>query len=216
MKRYCAKKGVVVFLVAGVLGGAGCPPGRNNTPRNPPVQPDEAAWIVLFDGRGMSGWKVLQGSATCEGGPIILDGRKKDTTIVARGVNLKNGTVEVELVRKGPADGTGPYTVALRLPVRITWGSIYFVCRPDNVEACRATWRERFPPPEQKARFEKTEGPETWRFVMKDRTIECYRLGRKILSYIDRDPRGGTIGITASRCRIELLSVRYRPAANVP
>ena len=55
-----------------------------------------------------------------------------------------------------------------------------------------------------------------WRFVMNGRTIECYRRGGKLLSHIDPAPRGGTIGLTASRCRIEIRSIRYRPAANGP
>jgi hypothetical protein len=196
-------------VLAGLLGALGC------TPADPELDAQSTPsgrWIPLFDGRGMRHWRVLQGSVSCRSGIMVLDGRKKDASILARGVKLKNGTVEIALWRKNPEANAGPYTVALRLPFRLSWHSIYFVCRPDNVEVCRATSACPCPPPERKATFEKTDRPEWWRFVMNGRTIDCYRSGQEVLSYADANPSSGTIGLTASRCQIEVLNIRYQPA----
>jgi hypothetical protein len=48
-----------------------------------------------------------------------------------------------------------------------------------------------------------------WRFVLDGSTVECYRNGRKILSYVDVQPASGNIALTASQCDIEVLAVRY-------
>lgn len=217
MNRARAKTALVCLLFAGLGGGAGCPPPASNDIREPAAERDEAGWTDLLpDGREMASWRVIQGSATYQDGALILDGRKTDASVLARGVMLRDGTVEVEVLRAPPDSNAGPYTVGLRLPAEPFWQSIYFVCRPDNVETCRATWRAPCPPPEKKATFDATRRPEVWRFVMKGRNIHCYRLGRKVLSRTDPDPRAGSIGITASRCRIEIRSVRCRPAAGSP
>ena len=200
MKRIRRKTVIALALAAGLVAGPDCSDGGR--------------WIDLLPpGAALAPWRVLQGSPAVENGVLVLDGRSSDVTIVARDVDIENGTVEMKILRPDPALNAGPCTAAVRLTASINWGAVYFVCRPDSLEVCRASWLHRFPPPERKVTFRSARRPEVWRFVMKDRTIECYRSGRKMLSYADAEPRAGTIGLTASRCRVELLGVRYRPAA---
>lgn len=224
--------GVLVLAVA-ALGLPGCPPAEPDVGDRPPAsqpatvtsRPQVAsaptttaasAWIVLFDGDDMRRWRTLQGNARYANGAMILDGRRSDATVIARRLHLRNGTVEVELRRQPPDANDGPYTVGLRLPARIAWRSVYFVCRRESLEACRASWLNRFPRPEKRVRLERAPGRKLWRFVMNEGVIHCYRDGEKVLTYDDADPRTGTMGLTASRCRIEVRSIRYRPAANGP
>ena len=223
----------VWLLAAAALCLPGCTPEESQARRQPPAsqpatvtsRPQVASaptttaaspWVVLFDGDDMRRWRTVQGNAKCENGAMILDGRRGDTTVIARRLHLRNGTVEVELRRQPPDANDGPYTVGLRLPARITWRSVYFVCRRESLEACRASWLKRFPQPEKQVRLERAPGRKLWRFVMNEGVIHCYRDGEKVLTYDDADPRTGTIGLTASRCRIEVRSIRYRPAANGP
>ena len=185
------------LLLAAVAGSAGC-------------TESQTGWTSLFDGRDMRRWKVVRGSVACENGAMVLDGREKDATILARGVSLKNGTLEVRALRRGPPPNAGPFTVALRLPFRINWQSVYFVCRPESVETCWASWRKQMPPPQDRAAIEATDRAELWRFVMDDGAVECFRDGRKVLSCTDPAPCAGSIAMTAAGCRVEILSVRYR------
>ncbi len=210
----------VLWSLAGLCGGllcAGCPPART-LPEAQEARQEDAAWIELLPpGRGLEGWHVLQGSARYENGAMVLDGRKADATVMAKGLALRNGIVEFEVFRREPLTNAGPCTLALRLPMRIAWASIYFVCRPASVEACRATWRDKWPAAQQRASFEAASGPETWRFVLEEGYIHCYRLGRKTLSFPDPQPSEGSIGITAAQCLVEIRSVRYRlPASPDP
>ena len=209
MRGRCGKIG----LWGSVLGSlaswlAGCAPARpvGNTTDAPR---GEQPWVSVFDGTGMGGWRIVQGSVTCAQGVMVLDGRERDATVIARGVHLRDGVVEVTARREPAENNDGPYTVALRLPVRLNWRSIYFVCRPAYLEVCRGSALRPFPPVERTVHYEPAGKPEAWRFVMNAGSIECYRFGRKILSYEDPDPCGGSIAVTASRCRIEILAVRY-------
>ena len=185
------------LLLVAAAGSAGCAESRTG-------------WISLFDGRDMRSWKVLRGSAAGENGALVLDGRQKNATILAKGVGLKNGTVEVRALRRGPQPNAGPFTVALRLQLRVTWRSVYFVCRPESVETCRASWRKQMPSPEGRASIEPTDRAELWRFVMNEGAVQCFRDGREVISCADPAPSAGSVAITAARCRVEILSVRYR------
>ena len=187
-----------LLLVA--AGSAGCVESRTG-------------WISLFDGGDMRSWQVLRGSAACENGALVLDGRRKEATILAKGVGLKNGTVEVRALRRGPQPNAGPFTVALRLLLRVNWRSVYFVCRPESVETCRASWRKQMPSPAGRASIEPTDRAELWRFVMDEGAVRCFRDGREVISCADPDPCAGSVAITAARCRVEILSVRYRRGA---
>ena len=186
--------GALLLVAAGT---AGCAASRTG-------------WISLYDGRDMRSWQVIRGSAACDNGALVLDGRRNDATILAKGVDLRNGTVEVRARRRGPAPNAGPFTVALRLPLRVNWQSVYFVCRPESVETCRASWRKQMPSPDGRASIELVHEPELWRFVMDERAVRCFRDGREVICCTDPDPRAGSVAMTAARCRVEILSVRYR------
>lgn len=194
-------------IAAIALGGCGPRDAGPSGAAGPPADPE---WTVLFDGQDAGRWRVLQGSVTVHRGAMVLDGREGDATILAPDVDLRNGTVEMEVRRADSARDAGPYTVALRLAQRLAWRSIYFVCRPETLQACRGSWRDPWPSPDHNVPVEKTDRTELWRFVLDEGLIHCYRFGKRVLSYADADPCAGAIAMTASRCRIEVLRIRYQ------
>jgi len=175
---------------------------------------ENGSWVDLSPQAGNLGrWRVLQqGKVTCEDGVMVLHGRGSDASVVADGVNLGDGVLEVKLLRGTGWADAGPCTVAVRLLAGVNWRALYLVCRPGSIEACKASSLCWFPPPEQRACFAAIQGPEVWRFALNGSEVRCYRCGKKVLSYVDCNPCGGTIGLTASRCQIKVLGIRYRPA----
>jgi hypothetical protein len=193
-----------------LLGGAvaGCPgPVADEEPGGM-----DPRWVSLFDGTGTGRWAVLKGRAEASDGAMVLNPRGgKTTTALARGLSLKDGEVEVEVLRAEGAGNRGPYTICLRLAARLLdWSAIYFVCRPHQLEVCRGSSAGRFPSPEHVVPIPVPRRLETWRFVLRGGQIECYRFGRKLLTYSDARPRSGTVGITADGCQVAVRAVRYR------
>ncbi|MBI5722926.1 MAG: hypothetical protein HZA50_03130 [Planctomycetes bacterium] len=174
----------------------------------------ETRWTVLFDGTGTDCWRTLRGKAESSQGPMILDARSgPDVIVLATGLAMQDGEVEVELLRRPAERNDGPFTISLRLPARLLdWTGVYVVCRPGSVEVCKGSSGFQQPPPEMSARHDLTPLREIWRFVMSGGIIDCYRSGKKLLTYVDDRPRSGSICLTASKCRVEILAVRCRPA----
>ncbi len=190
--------------------------GRTPASRPAASQP---GWVSLFDGQDMDRWLVAQGSAKLADGVIGLRGAAKDATILARGVSLGDGEVEVSFRRRGSATGNEPFTIGLRLAMQLNWTSLYFVCRPGSVEVCRGSSVVNRPSPEDSCQLEPLaadagDGREVWRFVLKGQIVDCYRDGRKLLSYADTQPISGNIALTASRCNVDVLAVRYLATGN--
>jgi len=198
----------IAIVIAGVF--SGCPGSAH--PAAGVNQPVETPWISLFNGRDLNAWKVVQGTAQVREGSIVLDGRNGDVTILASSVDLQDGIVEVHALRR-PQPQEDPYTVSVRLTMKINWSAIYFVCRPQQLEVCRGSAWHRFPAPESIEPIERSGQAEVWRFVLKGGTIDCYRGGKKITSYQDASPQSGTIALTASKCQLEISQVRYKPAS---
>ncbi len=216
MNALVGKIRLAVILGFPVLAQLCCAPGGTEL-KSTESAGENASWIDLSPGSGsVSRWRALQGKITCKDGVMTLHGRDRDASIVAEGVNLGNGTLEVKVSRGPDRADAGPCTVAVRLLVGINWRGLYFVCRPGSIEACRASSSCWFPPPEQRARFARIPGPELWRFTLNGAEVQCYRCGKNVLSYVDPNPCSGTIGLTASRCQIEVLGIRYRPAQGPP
>jgi hypothetical protein len=190
---------------------AGCPGDTRQMTDAATVPP--SAWIDLLPAPGVKQWTVLRGSADFAGGKIVLDGSASDAIICAGGVDMVNGAVEAEVLREDGVANEGPYTFSLRLTPRLfNWRSIYFVCRPGSVEACRASHALQNPSADAKADLERRPRRELWRFIMNGPAIDCYRDGLKVLSYIDPDPTSGVIALTASKCRLTVTAIRYRKA----
>lgn len=166
-----------------------------------------------MDGNSTKGWRVVAGKAQSRNGAIQLTplvGKK--ATMLAEGVQLKNGTVEVTIAHPAGCDDPGPYTVGLRSKWSLQWSSIYCVCRPDHLELCRGSSSDNQPAAQAVAHYARSSRPEQWRFVMTDGKIDCYRFGRKVLTYDDVGPNEGTIAITTDGCDLEILAARYLPA----
>lgn len=198
---------LIIFAAAGLAGCADHGRGLPGAPADPPGR-----WTSLFNGRDLTGWRVAQGSAECRDGAIVLHGDRGDTTIVATVPEATDGEVEVSIRRPPAPEHAGPFTVGLRATRSLAWQAVYFVCRPERVEVCRGSYLRWFPAPEKTARYARADGTERWRFVLAGGRIRCHRNGREVLTYTDPDPRPGTIALTASGCRISVLSVRRAPA----
>ena len=189
----------------------GCPGDNRRMTDAASVPP--SAWVDLLPAGDVKHWTVLRGSADFSGGKIVLDGSAGDAIICAGGADMVNGAVEAEILREEGSANAGPYTFSLRLTPRLfNWRSIYFVCRPESVEACRASHALQNPAADAKADIERRPRRELWRFVMNGGAIDCYRDGLKVLSYIDPDPTSGVIALTASKCRLTVTAIRYRKA----
>jgi hypothetical protein len=210
---------MVARLALPILGMAlllpvGCAPTTPGPSGAVATQPaPQPAWVNLMDSTRVKQWKVIQGAASLDSNAILLNtGAGRDTTILAEGVDLQDGEVELEFRRLESPLHDMPVTIALRLPVRIDWTSVYIICRPEQVEACRGSALRRQPPAEHVQRMDKAQAsPEVWRFVMTGGLVECFRFGRKVLSYVDPRPRAGTIALTASNCGVTVSAIRYRP-----
>jgi hypothetical protein len=192
----------------------GCPPaGQNGAAGQSLVKPQ---WINLMDESRIKRWRVIKGTASFDDGVIVLNsGSSADASIMADGVDLKDGAVEIEMHRRHASRDDAPITVALRLVPRIDFSSVYIVCRPEQVEACRSAIFNSQPGAEFIAKIPKAERPpEVWRFVMTGGRIDCFRFGQKVLTYADPNPRHGTIALTASNCRVLVSAVRYMPSGN--
>jgi len=225
------RQGVQIGLLATALYAvAGCAPvgdGSGQPEPGPTTQPASrpatrpatrpaGGWIDLYNGRDRVGWWCVQGSPGWGDGAMVLDGRSGDVTVLSTKLKLADGEVEVRIRRPTRPAEESPFTVALRLPLRLGWRSVCFVCRPKDVAAFVSTSRRSRPTPTQVARFAPAGGVETWRFQLAGTKVRCYRFGRKLLEFADPKPVAGTMALTASRCRVEVLSVRYRPAAGDP
>ena len=181
-------------------------------PASRPAASTQPTWVTLFDGSGMRRWAVVQGKADCRDGAMRMGAAGNDVTVVANGVDLRDGVLEVTLRRRDSQLLPGPVTIGLRLVMQLSWSSLYFVCRPDQVEVCRGSALVRFPTPEFIATFPPEPGAEVWRFEMQDDLIVGYRNGRKVIRYADTHPVAGSVTLTASHCDVDVLSVRYKPA----
>ncbi|HUU21051.1 MAG TPA: hypothetical protein VM389_00820 [Phycisphaerae bacterium] len=203
------RRGGAVLLACLPILLLGCTPGATTVPVAP-----KGGWVPLFDGKQMRQWAVLQGEATAEDGVIVInaDGRRI-STIAARTVHLRNGELELTVRRRAAAEPDAPYTIALRTTVLWRWSSIYFVCRPEYLDVCNGSCDDPFPREARRVPLAPADGAEVWRFVMDEGTIDCYRFGQKIVTYRDAGPCSGTIALTADRCALEVLDVRYLPAA---
>lgn len=190
----------------------GCGAGSGDVAPEPSALPETPApWVSLFDGEDMSDWWVVRGEAECEDGRMVLnpegDGR---TIVVARDLDLRDGVVEVDVARSAEPVPTGPYTISLRLAMSLRWRTIYFVCWPGWLDVSWASFLHKHPTEARRATYDAARRSELWRFEMAGRTIDCYRLGRKLMRFVDPAPAGGSMAITADRCRVEVLDVRYR------
>ena len=181
-------------------------------PASRPAASMPSDWVTLFDGSGMQRWAVVQGKADCRDGAIRMAAGGNDVTLLANGVDLRDGVLEVTLRRRDSQLLTGPLTIGLRLVMQWNWSSLYFVCRPDQVEVCRGTSLVRFPAPEYIAQFLPEQGVEVWRFEMQDGRVVAFRNGQKVITYADSQPAAGSITLTASHCDVDVLAVRYKPA----
>lgn len=181
-------------------------------PASRPAAATQPTWVTLFDGSGMQRWAVVQGKADCRDGALRMGAAGNDVTIVASGVDLRDGVLEVTLRRRDGQLLPGPVTIGLRLVMQLSWSSLYFVCRPDQVEVCRGSALVHFPAPEFIATFPPEPGVEVWRFEMQDDRIVGYRNGQRVIRYADAHPVAGSITLTASHCDVDVLSVRYKPA----
>jgi hypothetical protein len=189
---------------------AGCTPGP--PPAEPACPPADGAWRTLYDGTNPDCWHRVQGQVAFAEDRLILGGREGTSTVLAPGFRFKNGVIEVRALRSGGDRLDGPWTVSLRIPLRPDWTSLAFVCWPGRLEARPVDWRNHWPDPLAQARFTPADRPRTWRFILKDGAVRALLGGRHILTAADPDPVAGTLGLTSHRCRIEVLSVRYRPA----
>ena len=170
-------------------------------------------WVCLTDGNCMAGWRVLQGNARSDTGAIaLLASSGQKSTILAEGTRMKNGVVEVVVRHREGWDALGPYTIALRVKRSLNWSSLYFVCRPESLEICRGSRFNPIPSPQIAAQFERSDGPERWRFILADTRVECFRFDRKVLSYTDAEPVEGVLAITSDGCDMDVLSVWYSSA----
>ena len=177
-----------------------------------PPAPTRSPWVTLLDGTGLERWAVVRGKAACRDGVIRMDASGSDVTLLANGVDLRDGVLEVELRRRASQLLPGPVTVGLRLVMQWNWSSLYFVCRPEQVEVCRGSSQVQCPAPEYIEKLQPEQGVETWRFEMRDGQVLGFRDGQKVISYADTQPAGGSITLTASHCDVDVLSVRYRPS----
>ena len=192
----------------------GCSPAAPQGPAcasQPASAPAE--WTSLLEPPAMKRWKVVQGSASFEDGVIALNGDGgAETTILADGLSFRNGVLEVDIQRPMDMPDNSPLTVALRLALRIDWSSVYIVCRPLRVDACRGSAFCRRP--EVAEQFEDipraASGRERWRFELTDGQMECFRDGVRVLQYMDKDPRAGTIALTAAGCKTIITALRYK------
>ena len=202
---------IVPILLTLTLGGCLPEPVRPAAPPEP--RPANAAWVTLFDGNSLAGWRVVQGEARLEDGHMVLLGSPgHKCTVVAEELTMRDGTIEMLVCHDANCQNVGPYTVALRLKRSIEWSSVYCVSRPDTLEMCRGSTFNRQPCPQAQARYEMHDSPETWRFEMRGDEITCYRFGQKVLNYTDLEPAKGTVAITADGCRLRVISVRCLPA----
>lgn len=195
-------------------GAMGCSPAPVQGPTcasRPASAPAE--WTSLLEPAAMKRWKVVQGSASFDGGVIALhSGNGVETTILADGLSFRDGVLEVDIQRPVDMPDNAPLTVALRLALRIDWSSVYIVCRPQRVDACRGSAFCRRP--EVAEHFEDipkvATGYERWRFELTDGQMECFRDGVRVLKYTDKDPRAGTIALTAAGCKTIITALRYK------
>lgn len=181
-------------------------------PASRPAAATNPAWVALFDGSGMQRWAVVQGRADFRDGVIRMDAAGGDVTLLANGVDLRDGVLEAQLRRRDSQLLPGPFTIGLRLVMQWNWSSLYFVCRPEQVEVCRGTSLVHCPVPEYIEKLPPDQGLELWRFEMHDDLVVGYRNGQKVISYTDSQPAGGSITLTASHCDVDVLWVRYKPA----
>ncbi len=169
-------------------------------------------WTVLFDGRELGGWRLLSGCMELEGGAISLNHPFCGMTIVlAEEVRFRDGEVEVTLEPLPTSRPMQPYVIALRSRVSLNWSSLYFICYPDRMEVARGSARLPNPPPELTVYYEPVESVLTWRFVLRDRLVEVYRLGTWVATYYDEHPQSGTLAIGADGWGLHVLNVRVRP-----
>jgi len=206
--RLAAGAPAVLLLLA--CASLTCSPAAPLAPASVPG----AEWVSLAPAAGMGLWRSVQGSASARDGRIVVhDGQPGRSTIVARGVNLRNGAVEVHVRRAAPGEPDAPYTVSLRAGGWLNWSSIYFICRPTWLEVCRGSATCPHPRTVRAAEYEHPNGrAEQWRFVLNEGFIECFRFGERVYVYRDARPKAGTIALTADHCALEVLGVRYRPA----
>ncbi|HUT58601.1 MAG TPA: family 16 glycoside hydrolase [Phycisphaerae bacterium] len=200
--KVAAGQFLLILLAVGVCG---CPPSGTPSRGDGPQE----GWRSLFDGRTLAGWRVIQGSAECADGAILLnDGAEGRATIVAEDLSLRDGVVEITVRLRSHPTRKGVYTIGLRTTRTGDWSSVYCVCRADSLEVCRGSAWNWFPKPEVRATFEEVDAPQEWRFVLADESIHCHRFGSKVLGYRDPGPRSGTIAITADNCALSVLAVR--------
>ncbi len=198
---------IVMALTAGLVGCVDPDDPRTN----PKADHALLEWREVFPGTGRSDWLVVRGDADHDGDVLVLNPDARGRSVIVFGrPNLRDATIEVEVLRLAPEKDAGPYTVTTRLGGLLNWSGIYFVCRPESVEACRGSASKEFPDTEASGTFDKTTGVEKWRFEMLGQRIHCYRDGRKVVTYDDERPRAGKLAITADRCRVEIRRVRYR------
>jgi hypothetical protein len=180
----------------------------------PAGRPADDGWVSLSGPDCRRRWTTVQGRAEFAGERIVLNPDVRGrSTIVAPGVSLRNGAIDVAVRRLPGGVADAPYTFGLRTTCLWAWRSIYFVCRPDHVDVCRGHARDHFPARALCASYPPADGPERWRFVMREGVIDCYRFDEKVISYPDDDIRRGTLALTADSCALEIIELRYRPAA---
>lgn len=163
----------------------------------------------------MGRWRVLQGQASRRPEALVVNPPAEGiATVASSGKDMQDGHLELRVRRPAGTPADAPYTVALRSTPTWNWTSVYFVFRRNSLEVCRAAAWDPFPKPLARKAFQPVAAGavEALRFVLAGPRIDCYRGDRRLISYQDPQPRSGRVALTADRCRLDILEVRFAPA----
>ncbi len=215
------RKILELLAVAGVIFAlAGCA-DPNDPAINPKAEYALRTGLRLFNGHDRSGWLTVAGRSAVKDGKLVLNPRGGKKAIVASlNLDARDGEVVLEIDNTDHElyENPGPYSISVRVKLRIDWSAVYFVCWPDKVGAYLGTSTNPYPEPVEIVDVPPVDGPIRWRMVMEDHRIRCYREGKLVATVSDPNPRSGTLAITADRCRVRVSEIRYRkppkPSAN--
>ncbi len=204
-----------MVLAASLAGG--CCLSLQDDEFDPPAARREtdpnAGWRMLFDRDDATGWLTVMGRMVTRDGAMLLNpDRQQKTVTVGIPLKTRDGVIEVEAVcDPNGYENPGPYSIALRVRATIDWSAVYFVCRHDRLDVHRANWQNHYPDATAMVPFVPPTGRRTWRFEMAGETIRILLNGQHVYTLTDRNPRPGTMAITADRCRLTVYRVDVKP-----
>jgi hypothetical protein len=207
------RKTLDLLAVAGVLSAlAGCA-DPNDPAINPKADHALRTGLNLFNGHDRSGWLTVAGRSAVKDGKLVLNPQGGEKAIVASlNLDASDGEVvlEIENTRAEMYENPGPYSISVRVKLRIDWSAVYFVCWPDKVGAYLGSASNPYPEPVEVVDVKPADGSIRWRLVMQEHRIRCYRDGKLVMTVSDPNPRSGTLAITADRSRVKVAKISYR------